>query len=181
MANEVLIKHGTAIVWADIGGDFGDSPIAGTVQITLASLATTAARQGVKVDLGATRAAVYAVTLRVEYDVAPGVNEVCSLWWAASPSGVAGTANPGGVGGTDAAYTGTAGDSISDSIKQCHNVMTMPLTTDADTIIQQMTQAYAPLERYGSPIVWNEAGQAFEGDDVEMSIIFQPIIDEIQD
>lgn len=180
MANEILIKHGSPIVWADIGGDFGDLPLTGTHQITLVSLATTAARQGVKVDFGIKRAAVYAVTLRIEYDVAVSAGDICSLHFAPSPHATPATANPGGVIGTDAAYTGTAGDSLADSIKQCDMIMSMPLTTDAATVVQQMTAMYSPPERYGSPIVWNEADQAFEGDDIEMSIIFQPIIDEIQ-
>ena len=180
MANEVLIKHGTPIVWADIGGDFGDSPIAGTVQITLVGVATAEARSGVKVDLGATRAAVYAVTLRVELDVAAASGAVVSLWWAPSPSGTAGTANPGGVAGTDADYTGTGADVVGDAIKQCTLIGNLVCTSDAATTVQQQTFMFSPEERYGSPVVYNMSGQAFEGDDIEMSIIFQPIIDEIQ-
>ena len=180
MANEILTKNGTPIVWADVGGDFGDSPIAGTVQITLISLASTAARQGVKVDLGATRAARYDVTLRVEFDVAPTSGNVVSLWWAPSESGVAGTANPGGVSGADAAYTGTAGDSLADSIKQLQLVGVLVCTSDAATVVNQQSFTFFPACRYGSPVVWNEADQAFEGDDIEMSVIFTPVIDEIQ-
>ncbi len=180
MANEILTKNGTAIVWADIGGDFGGSPIAGTVQITLAALANGAARQGVKVDLGATRAARYAVTLRPELDVAPASGAVITLHWAPSESAVAGTANPGGVSGTDAAYTGTAGDALADSIKQLDEIGPLVCTSDAATVVQQQTWFYFPPCRYGSPVVWNQSGQAFEGDDIEMSIIFMPIIDEIQ-
>lgn len=180
MANEVLVKNGTPIVWADIGGDFGDAPIAGTVQITLAALADAAARQGVKVDLGATRADRFDVFLIIEEDVAPVSGDGVELHWAPSPSGVAGTANPGGVSGTDAAYTGTAGDSIADSLKQCQLIGKIPCTSDADTVIQQKSWSYSPTARYGSPIVFNESGQAFEGDDVEMSIIFIPVIDEVQ-
>ena len=180
MANEVLVKNGTPIVWADIAGDFGDSPLAGTVQITLVSVAAGAARQGVKVDLLAARATRFAVTLRVEYDVAPVSGNVCSLWWAASESGTAGVANPGGASGADAAYTGTAGDSLVDSIKQCDLIGALVCTSDAAVVVNQQTWIYEPSTRYGSPIVYNEASQAFEGDDIEMSIIFTPLIDEIQ-
>lgn len=180
MSNEVLIKHGVAIVWADIAGDFGDSPLTGTHQITLASLASTAARQGVKVDLGATRAAVYAVTLRVEFDVAPSSGDVVSLWWAASPHATAATANPGGASGADAGYTGTTGDSLPDSIKQCSLIGNLVATSDVAPVVEQQTFMFAPEERYGSIVVYNEADQAFEGDDIEMSVILQPIIDEIQ-
>lgn len=181
MANQILSLNGTPIVWADIGGDFGDSPVAGTVQISLATLAATAAQQGVKVDLGATRAARYDVTMRIEFDAAPASpGNPVSLWWAPSPSGVAGTANPGGVSGTDAAYTGTAGDSLADSIKQLQLVGVLVPTSDAAVVVNQQSFTFFPISRYGSIVVYNEANQALEGDDIEMSIIFMPVIDEIQ-
>ena len=54
-------------------------------------------------------------------------------------------------------------------------------TSDVAPIVQQQTFAFAPLLRFGSPVVYNIAGQAFEGDAIEMSITFTPVIDEIQD
>ncbi len=179
MANEVLIKNGTQIVWADTT-DFGGSPVARTDQIDLTSLADGAAREGEKVDLGATRAARYSVTLRIELDVAATSGEPVDLYFGQSPHGTAATANPGGLSGSDAAYTGTAGDSIADSIKQLTWVGTLPCTADADTVIQQATWVFCPSERYLIPVVFNNAGQAFEGDAVEMSIILTPLVDEIQ-
>lgn len=179
MANEILVKNGTPIVWAD-STDFGGSPIARTDQIDLTSLGSGAARQGAKVDLGATRAARYDVTLRVEFDVAPSSQDVVSLWWAASPSATAGTANPGGVSGSDAAYTGTGGDSLADSILQLTHIGNLVCTSDAATTVQQQAFIFFPESRYGTPVVYNEADQAFEGDAVEMSIIFMPVIDEVQ-
>ncbi len=114
MPTEILVKSGTPIVWADVtdyAGDLG----ARTHQIDLTSIAAAAARQGAKADLGATRAAAYAVTVAIEFAVAPTSGDVVSIWWAASPDPTAGTANPGGCTGADAAYTGTAGDSLADS------------------------------------------------------------------
>lgn len=181
MANEILLKVGaTPLVWADIGGDFGDSPIAGTDQITLVSLADAAARQGAKGDLTALRARAYSVTLRVEFDVAPVSGTIVSLYWAPSVSGTAGVANPGGISGADAAYTGTAGDSLADSLKQLDLIGVLICTADAAAVVQQQTFVYSPSERFGTPVVFNQGGQAFEGDDIEMSIIFNPIVDEIQ-
>lgn len=181
MTNEILRKVGaTPIVCADIGGDFGDSPLTGTDQITLVSLADGAARQGDKIDFLAKRAQMFSVTLRVEYDVAPVSGTICSLYFAPSPHATKATANPGGIVGADGAYTGTAGDSLADSLKQLDLIGTLVLTLDAATVVQQQTFVYSPSERYGTPVVFNEGGQAFEGDDIEMSIIFNPIIDEIQ-
>ena len=179
MSNQVLMLNGTPIVWADTT-DFGGSPIARTNQIDLTGVATAEAREGDKVDLGATRAARYSVTLRVEMDAAPTSGLVVDMYFGQSPSGTAATANPGGLTGSDADYTGTAGDSVGDSIKQCTWVGSLPCTFDADTVIQQATWVFMPSERYVIPVVYNLSGQAMEGDAVEMSIIMMPLIDEIQ-
>jgi len=180
MANLILLNEGTPIVWADIGGDFGDSPIPGTVQITLVSLANGAARQGVKVDLGDPRAEIYEITFRPELDAAPASGATIELYMAPSPDGTAGTANPGGVSGADAAYTGTAGDSLADSLKQLDLVGALVCTSDAAIVVQQQSFKYSPPSRYVSPVVMNSSGQAFEGDDIEMSIIMIPIPPEVQ-
>lgn len=180
MSNLIYVNKGTPVVWADIGGDFGDSPIAGTKQITLAALASAAARQGVKVDLGDPRPEAYEVILRLEWDVAPADGAAAYLYFAPSPHVTAGTANPGGASGTDAAYTGTAGSTIAESLKQCDLALILPCTNDADTIIQQVSGIYRPPEQYISPVVYNLGGQALEGDDVEMSIILIPLPHEIQ-
>ena len=180
MPTEILIKSDTPVVWADsvqpYAGDIG----ARTHQIDLDSLASTAARQGAKADLGATRAAVYAVTVAIEYDVAPTSGNVCSIWWAASPAAAAGTANPGGCVGADGAYTGTAGDSLADSILQLTLIGNLVCTSDVAAVVQFQTFMFSPEHRYGFPVVWNEADQALEGDAVEMGIALTPIIDEAQ-
>lgn len=178
-AGDVLVRNGTAIVWADVA-DFGGSPLPRTVQITLAALGAGAARQGVKVDLGATRAARYAVTVRPEMDVAPASGAIISVHWAPSESAAAGTANPGGVNGTDAAYTGTGADSLADSIFQLDEIGALVCTSDLAPTVQQQTWIYEPACRYGSPVIWNQTAQAFEGDDIEMSLIFMPLIDQVQ-
>jgi hypothetical protein len=180
MANQILVEVGTQLVWAN-AGDFGNSPIADTDQINLTSLGSGAAREGDKGNLGDPRAAQYAVTLRVELNVAPtSPGAGYSLWWAASPAAAAATANPGGVSGSDGAYTGTAGDSLADSIKQLTLIGVCAPTSDADGVIQQATWVFSPEHQYGTPVVYNESDQAFEGDGVEMSIIFEPIVDEVQ-
>ena len=179
MATEFLIKNGTPIVWADTT-DFGGSPIARTDQIDLTSVATAEAREGAKVDLGATRAARYSVTMRIELNAAATSGLVVDFYFGQSPHSAAGTANPGGLTGVDADYTGTAGDVVGDAIKQCSWVGSLPCTSDADTVIQQTTWTFMPSERYQIPVVYNLSGQAFEGDAVEMSIVMIPLIDESQ-
>lgn len=178
MANAILINKGTPIVWADVDGDFGGSPVGGTVQITLVSLANAAARQGVEVDLGDPRAEVYDIIFRIELDAAATSGLPVDLYMAPSPDG---TAYPGGVSGADAAYTGTAGDSIADSLKQLDFIGSIPCTADAAPVVQQKAFKYSPPEQWVAPVVFNQSGQVFEGDDIEMSIIMTPVPPEVQD
>lgn len=180
MANEIHVKELTLIVWADTTDYAGDGGTR-THQIDLTSLANTAARQGAKADFGATRADLYSVTLRIEADVAPASGEVIKLFFAPSLSTTAATANPGGVSGADAGYTGTAGDSLDDSIKQLDFIGALTCVADIAPVVQQQTWKYSPPLRYGSPVVYNQSGQALEGDAIEMSISFTPSVPEIQD
>ena len=179
MANEVLIKQGTAIVWADTTDYAGDGGTR-THQIDLTSIADAAARQGAKADLTATRARRYAVTLRLEWDVAPGDGDTAELYMAPSLAAAAATANPGGCSGADAAYTGTAGSTLVESLLQLDLVGVIMCTNDAATVVQQQTFVYSPPLRYVSPVVVNNGGQALEGDAIEMSITMTPLIDEVQ-
>lgn len=182
MPTEILVKSGTPVVWAD-ATDYTNPNDQGarTHQIDLTSLAASGnAWQGVKADLGAVRAAIFAVAIAVNFDVAPTSGDIVSLWWAPSASATAGTGNPGGVSGTDAAYTGTAGDALADSILQLDLIGNLICTSDADAITQIQTFMFSPEHRYGSIVVYNEADQAFEGDAIEMSVALTPIIDEAQ-
>ena len=177
MATEILQKTGTIIAFADFAGDFDDS-IAGTeVQLTLAALADAAARQSTKVDLGATRAAQYAVRVAIEMDVAPTAGEAVYIYWSASESGTAGTGNDGGCSGADGAYQ--AG-SEAEWVKQLQLIGVLTLTADADVAQIGTVGMFTPPSRYGQVVVWNEAGQAFEAADNTMFVALVPIVDESQ-
>lgn len=179
MPTEVLVKSGTPIVFADVT-DYAGKLGTRTHQIDLTSIATTAARQSAKADLGAVRAALFAVTIAIEFAVAPLSDAIVSFWWAASPSATVGDANPGGVSGVDGAYSGTGGDSLADSIQQCDLIGNLICTSDIQPAVQYEVFAYGPLHRYGSIVVWNETLQAFDSDAVNMGISLTPIIDESQ-
>jgi hypothetical protein len=184
MATENLIKTGTATVWADTT-DYSStvSGLVRTDQIDLTSLAAAAARQGAKADLGATRAAKYNVLVAVEFVAASGTlsGESVDLYLAWSPITTAANANPGGVSGSDAAYTGTAGDSLADSLKQLERVGSLITTTDNTTVVQyQKVGEIFATGRYVSPVLVNNATGAFVADAVEMYIALEPIIDEFQ-
>ena len=181
MANQILQEKGTRIVWAH-GDDFDDAPYANTLELDFsagaAGLANAAAWQGAKADLGDPKAKLFTVTLNVEIDVAPASGVTIDLYWAASEDN---TAFPGGASGSDATYTGTAGDSIADSLKQCMYIGGIPCTADADPVEQQKTWMVSLPTQYGAPIVFNQCGQSLVTDGTHMYLIVTPLIDEIQD
>lgn len=182
MPNEVLVKTGTAAVWSD-ATDYSSTAtgLARTAQIDLTSIAAGAARQGAKADLGATRAKQYLVFVGIEFAVAPASFAQVRIYWAGSPSSTAANANPGGASGSDAAYTGTAGDSIADSLLQLQYIGSLIATADATAVVQyQYVGTLVDPDRYGMPVVFNNTAQAFHSDAVEMLVALIPIIDEIQ-
>lgn len=177
MANEILHKVGTPIVFADTT-DFAGSGYTRTAQIDLTSLANGAARESDKVDLGATRARLYGVAVAIEFDVAPTAGNTVEFYWSASPSGTAGTANDGGAAGADQAYQAGSEDEWK---RQLIFLGSLIATADAATVVQRQTVGYfTPPERYGQIIVVNKSGQALEGDAVEMYVALVPIVDEVQ-
>lgn len=171
MANEILIKTGTPIIWKAAGGTYG---------ITLTGIAVGAARQGAKGDLGATRAARWSVLVEINMDVIPTAGNVIEFWWSASPSAVAATQNTGACSGTDAAYTGSTAGTVDQTKFQLQYIGGLILTPDADGVIQVQEFVFFPLQRYGMPVLVNKADQALEGDDDAHRITFTPIVDEIQ-
>ena len=171
MANEVLIKTGTPIIWKAAGG---------TYAMTMASIAVNAARQGAKGDLGATRAARWSVLVENNMDVAPTAGKLLEYWWSSSPSAVAGTQNTGACSGVDAAYTGSAAGSVDETKMQLQYIGGLVLTPDADAVVQIQEFVFFPLQRYGMPVLVNEADQILEGDDDAHRITLTPLIDEIQ-
>lgn len=179
MSNEVLQKTGTPVVWADTT-DYSStgSGFTRTHQIDLTSIANGAARQGAKADLGATRAAQYAVVVGMELDVAPTAGNLIEVYWSSSFSSTAGTGNDGGADGTDSAWKAGEEDEWK---KQLIHLGNLVCTNDAATTVQrQCIGFFTPPERYGMPIVLNKSGQAFEGDAVEMYVALVPITDEVQ-
>lgn len=181
MATDVLWANGTQLVWAD-ATDFDNDPFADDYQLDLTSLANGAARQGAKGDFGATRAREWAVFASVEIDVAPASGEVVEIYIAPSPDSAAADENPGGVSGSDAAYTGTAGDSLADSLFQLEYLGKIVCTADADPVMQTaFIGVYRPYMRYGSPVVYNQSGQAHVGDAEHSYLLFIPLKDQIQD
>lgn len=183
MPTEIPIKEKTAVVWADTT-DYSStiSGLARTAQIDLTSLANAAARQGAKVDLTVLRAQEYLVFVALEFAVAPASTNQINIYFSQSSSATAGNANEGGASGADAAYTGTAGDSLDDSLKAVKlGPFPFIVTSDATTTVQyQLVGKISTPMRYLSVIVDNNSGQALVADAVEMFIALIPLIPESQ-
>ena len=184
MPTESLVKTGTATVWSDTT-DYSStvSGLARTHQIDLTGLIAGTARQGAKADLGATRAFKYNVLVAVEFVGTSGTlsGEEVKFYFAFSPSATAANANPGGASGADAAYSGTAGDSLADSVAQLELAGSLFTTTDDTTVVQyQKVGEIFASGRYVSPVVINDATGNLVADAVEMYIALEPIIDEFQ-
>lgn len=186
MANELLLKYGTPqLLFADHGTDFGAAPttaanslIIGSptdIQIDLTSVAATGgARQSAKsATLGATRAPKYRVDACLEFAVAPSDGDSVAFYWAGSPSATAGTGNPGGCTGTDAAFTdtdGNLGELIGIGSLSCRN----------NVIAIGFVGYLIPDHLYGSLVVVNNADQALHTVMDEAHITFTPVLLEVQ-
>ena len=190
MANEVLVKVGTQIrffVTASFSPvDPATNWTIGTptdVALTLSGVASAAARQSAKVDLGATRAQAYEVLGCVDYTaLAPSATGRIDYYWAPSTSTTAANGNVAGNSGADAAAPdGALGTiTLAEFLLQCQYIGS--LFTHDGAVVQNglISPRFSPSSRFGQLIVVNNGGAAFMADDVEMHQVFNPIVDEIQ-
>jgi hypothetical protein len=189
LPESLLYVVGNPVCFADHAGDFNptaannlehDTPIDG--QISLTGVASAAARQSAKVDLGANRAPAYGVAAAFELAATPTAGATIELWWSGSPSGTAGTANAGGASGTDAAYAGYSSN-LDASILQLQLIGIFVCTAQATGTVQVANRCgvLIPRFRYGSLIVYNKSGAAFHSDDVECHVVLEPQLPQIQD
>ena len=186
MAKKTLVAADfTPFVWAH-EGEYGGSGGGVSHQINLTGLINDDARQGEKADLdfnGPTNrfAHRYEVTLRIEFVDAPLTEgTTVDLYWAASPSGTAGTANPGNLTGADADYAGSVGSTLAQTLPQLEFLGSLICTLDNEPVVQQTTFIVELPTRFGIPVVVNNTSDIFEDDAVEMSITFTPLEDEVQ-
>lgn len=186
LPDNLLTQNGTAIVFADTtdhspGASASNNLGARTNQIDLTSVANNAARQSDKVDLGATRAEVWAVSAAFEIAATPTAGNVIELWWAPSASSTAGMDNGGGVTGADAAYSGYSSN-IDASLKQLQFIGDFVCTAQATGTIQVgRVGSFRPQQRYGTLVVYNKSGAALHSDAVEMSVRLSPVAGVVTD
>lgn len=194
MANEVLIQDvaGCTIkqIRFFITGSFSPADAAtnwtiGTptdVAITLSALAAAAARQSLKVDIGALRARYYSVFGCVDYTgetVTAG--GTIDYWWAPSTHATQANGNVAGNSGADAACPDGALGSITlaEFLLWCQWIGQLTVH-DGAAVQNGFVGVFSPATRYGQLIIVNNSDDAFEADDVEMHQVMNPIVDEIQ-
>lgn len=181
---------GTIIVLADTTDH---SPAAAnnlgtrTDQIDCTDLVAGAARQSTKFDFTANFDQEYVLSAAVEWEVTPEIaaGERVDFYIGYSPSSVAGTANPGGLSGSDAAYTGYAAGTLAESLKQLTFIGSMNMdnviTTD-QTQIATAIRTFRPKHRWGILVPVNQAAAAaFHSDMVETSFLIEPHVRQIQE
>lgn len=188
MANEVLLKVGTQITFADHGDDFIGGAAKTSLeqsgstdaQIDLTGLADGSGRESDKVDLGATRASRYNVMASFEFAATPVTGELVEFYWAPSPDATAANGNPMNIDGADAAAPSGIG-TLAELVAVCQFIGSFVCTNDPTAAVQTgWIGTFSPTERYGILIVKNESGAAFHSDVVESHIVFDPIVTEIQ-
>ena len=178
-------KVGTQLSFADHAGDFAPATASsleqGTptdVQLSLASVSDDAARQSAKFDLGANRAALYQLQAAIEIAATPTAGEVIEFYIGWSDDATAANGNPGGLSGSDAAYSGYSSN-LDASLLQLDRVGTMVVTAQATGTVQIATNLglVVPRARYGTLVVVNRSGAALHSDDVESHVVLTPIVD----
>ncbi len=174
-ANRIIFADATD--WVD--GDWG----ADDAQIDLTGVVAGEARESIKKALPTNMELDYDVFLLIEFATAPVSGETVDVYYGLSPSGTAGTDNPAGLVGADGDYTGTAGDSLDDSLAQLEYIGSMVCTLDATTVIQQafIGTIPAPTLPQIMLVVDNNTSDAFFTDAAEMAIVLVGKEIQIQD
>ena len=160
MANEVLVKQDTDVVWTSAGGD---------EVITLTSLADGDGRAGDEHDFGATFAARVRLSLELDFNVAPTSGEAVNVYWSSSHDG---TDYDGECTGSDAAYNSEA------DAARLYYVGSLIASNDTDP--QRASWVFFLPARYGLPVISNQSGQALTATGTDQVVTVTPLVDEVQ-
>ena len=155
-----------------------------TDQIDLTSLGFGAARQSDQIDFTANRDMRYVLAAVIEAGTAFVDAETIAFYMAWSDNATAAVGNPGGVTGSDSAYTGISGGSLATSLKQLDflGVMTMDVVFTTNVNIDTDIATFVPAARYGTMVVLNQsAADNLVADAVEMSVVLTPQVLQVQD
>lgn len=161
-----------------------------THDIDTKDLVALAARESAKINFGTNMDLDYILAAAIEWEVTPEIvaGDVVSFYMGWSRSATAGTSNPAGLTGADAAYVGLAGGSLEASLKLLDHLgdMSMDNVINTDTVGVQLNTriaTFTPGAQYGILVVMNRStnSAAFHSDSVETAYSFTPQILQIQD
>lgn len=186
MPNKILVDATrTPIVWAS-ALDYNGGGGAKNNTIELAVLLPDTARQGDLVDLD--QGVVtdkfprkFVVTLRMAFEDLdlPNAGEAIDLYWASSAA--VGGPFQDGMGDGDAVYVGTAGSTMTESLRQLQFLGSLLLTIDGKTaLVAQTTFMVALPAQFGIPVIVNRTGADLADDGEFLSITFTPYEYEVQ-
>ena len=144
MANEVLLKQGTVVMFGLDGNQ--------DVDIKLDSQADTEARESDAYDFGTTMATWYSLRVQVEFDIAPDADKTVDLYIAWSNDDAKW---PGGATGADSEYMN---GQEAEWIRNLKYVGSLITTNDTGPQIQ-IVGGFKPKARYGSLVFYNRTGE----------------------
>jgi len=149
------------------------------VTLTLAGLASGAARQSAKVDLGADRHSIYQLLGCVDFTgETPTAGLTVDYYWLPSTSATEANGNVAGNSGQDAATPWgvvPSGLSVAEFARMGIQIGSLVLSDDG-AVQNGYVGTLAPPTRWGQLLVINSSGDAFENDDVEMHQVLNPVV-----
>lgn len=157
------LTPGTALVWKNTGGDYA---------MNLKALANAGVREGGKsatlVDGTKGLPEVLEVIVETKLQAAPTAGNQCVVYLGFSKHATAGSENPGGLTGVDAAV-GNA-----DQLPQLSFVGALVLSNALGTGVQRARFTVAPRAEYLIPVFQNSSGQTTSNVDGETCITVRP-------
>lgn len=149
-----------------------------------ANIATNTYYQSAKVDLGPIWAPGYKVRAAIPFQATPTAGNPVDFYWAPSHSSTAANGNPGGVSGSDSAYTGYSSNAAA-AIVQLDQIGSFIVTTQvssADDTNVQIAEVgiLVPGERYGTLVIFQNSGASIRNSSVNFHVVFDPIVPEIE-
>ena len=187
MANDILVKSGLQFLFADHATDFGAAPATAANSLIIGAptdvdwdgtnvAATGGARESDKLDLTTPWGRLWTVDACLEFESAPADGGVVNFYWGASPNTGAATGNPGGLTGTDAAFTDTIGN-----LGELLSIGSLSVRNNVIAIGH--VGIFRPIFQYGILLVVNEASVALRSTATAMDethIVMTEMIDEVQ-
>ncbi len=137
LPDSVKYVQGTSYIFA-FDTDWPASPTQGwsatvDAEIDMGGLTNTSYRQSVKLNLGTSRFPLYFAEISTEFDTDSTDGATVDVFAGYSHSITAGTGNPIGLTGADAAYSGYGGGSIASALKQIDTIGIFSLIESADS------------------------------------------------